>query len=79
MTFGDWIPLQRQRTDRVGELARQLVHDEMGPLWAIEPDAYRHYLQARGADKSMCDTLEIALAEWAKGQDQSGKSWLRPA
>jgi hypothetical protein len=69
MLFSDWLPLQKNRTDSVGELARLLLKDVTGPLWANNPEAYRCYLTARGAQQAQLTALECAVAEWTTARE----------
>ncbi len=68
MLFSDWLLRQKMHEDSVGKLAQRLIRDSTGPLWTNDPETYRRYLAARGADEGLCQALERALTEWLRHQ-----------
>lgn len=76
MLLNEWLTEQKEREDRVGVLARRLLADSSGPLWANDPQTFRQYLTDRSADSESFAALEQALAEWI---DRGKRSPVLPA
>lgn len=66
MGFGDWLYQQRNRTDPIGRLARQMLNDCISPLWSNRRITYHSYLVFRNADQQLLQALDSAFAEWEK-------------
>jgi hypothetical protein len=66
MNFCEWIKLQTERCDCVGDLARALLADPKSPFWSNRLVTYRAFLIYRDAAARLSDPLECAFAEWRR-------------
>ena len=63
-TFSNWLQLQADRTDPIGDLARDVAADPRWPRSAKIVESYERYLAQRGADPNVIAALFDAWAEY---------------
>jgi len=63
-TFYSWLRLQRQRTDRIGDLARYAAKNPSFPRQARERRHVRAFLECEGAKPEQLAVLETAWAAY---------------
>lgn len=74
-TFAGWLAEQQDRTDRIGDLARDFAADVDGgcmPLGIRSVDGLRRHLRAMHATapaRELSETVDRAAAEWSSATD----------
>ena len=63
-TFTNWLRLQIDRQDPIGDLARGAAEDRMWPRSGKTVEGYERYLALRGTDPTVITALFDAWAEY---------------
>ena len=69
-TFPNWLSLQTERQDPIGDLARDAAADHSWPRSAKTVESYERYLAQRGADPNAIIALFHAWAEYDAQRDR---------
>ena len=69
-TFTNWLSLQAERQDPIGDLARDVAVDPRWPRSAKTVESYEQYLAQRGADPNAIAALFDAWAEYDAERDR---------
>lgn len=67
MTFWNWLAMQRDRTDVVGDFARDARKDPSWPSRASGYDTLEMYLETQGATESALEVFAEAHRQWQRG------------
>lgn len=62
--FRAWLATQEQRSDKIGDLARDAKDDHEWPRETNDLAALRSYLESHGAVEGALIALEDAFEEW---------------
>ena len=69
-TFTNWLSMQRDRQDPIGDLARDVEKDPRWPRSGKTVESYERYLAQRGADPNGIAALFDAWSEYDAERDR---------
>lgn len=65
MTLHSWLMTQLDRDDPIGDIAREIAHDDQ-ILDSTVPDLIRDYLIGLGVSNGCIEAFDTAVDEWLK-------------